>query len=394
MFAFKRLNIPRTYNFSFGHNYVNYMQKVNLSQFSRKKFDLFNRKQEFDLLTTKFSSNTPEIHVILGPSDSGKTTLVRQVVQNGNFNPLFIDLRNSSGILLLRDIRSEFQNFFESIFIKPKTKLETVNKLDYKLLKKISSSLPNLSYWKNHNIPPPILVIDEANKLFEEYKTLFKAFLSWLKLIIQNNQFHVVLTSSEPFFLDWMEYSLHTMRLTPHVVGDLSIEEAKQFVNHELENNDCMEFKHDFDYVRSFTGTRMSFITNFVYDYSIRGNGLDYIYNPEYIRMRWGLDPKYCESRAKYNNFPIYWEKSHFITAMKALVEAEDQGFILEDDLIKEIGYKAVRSLVDYRYLYRRPNFGLNSDLTNPPAESKVMLTPMNQPSLNAAKDLLKENNY
>ncbi|CAB5353959.1 unnamed protein product [Rhizophagus irregularis] len=381
MFAFKRLNIPRTYNFSFGHNYVNYMQKVNLSQFSRKKFDLFNRKQEFDLLTTKFSSNTPEIHVILGPTDSGKTTLVRQVVQNGNFNPLFIDLRNSSGIFLLRDIRSEFQNFFESIVIKPKPKLETVNKLDYKLLKKISSSLPNLSYWKNHNIPPPILVIDETNKLFDfldlskENKPLFKAFLSWLKLIIQNNQFHVVLTSSEPFFLDWMEYSLHTMHLTPHVVGDLSIEEAKQFVNHELENNDCMEFKHDFDYVRSFTG-------------------LDYIYNPEYIRMSWGLNPKYCKSRAKYNNFPIYWEKSHFITAMKALVEAEDQGFILEDDLIKEIGYKAVRSLVDYRYLYRRPNFGLNSDLTNPPAESKVMLTPMNQPSLNAAKDLLKENNY
>ncbi|CAG8591163.1 12928_t:CDS:2 [Rhizophagus irregularis] len=390
MFAFKRLNIPRTYNFSFGHNYVNYMQKVNLSQFSRKKFDLFNRKQEFDLLTTKFSSNTPEIHVILGPSDSGKTTLVRQVVQNGNFNPLFIDLRNSSGILLLRDIRSEFQNFFESIFIKPKTKLETVNKLDYKLLKKISSSLPNLSYWKNHNIPPPILVIDEANKLFEEYKTLFKAFLSWLKLIIQNNQFHVVLTSSEPFFLDWMEYSLHTMRLTPHVVGDLSIEEAKQFVNHELENNVFVVMVR----IKFFSAMKYGFNNQDIKTSDMLFTGLDYIYNPEYIRMRWGLDPKYCESRAKYNNFPIYWEKSHFITAMKALVEAEDQGFILEDDLIKEIGYKAVRSLVDYRYLYRRPNFGLNSDLTNPPAESKVMLTPMNQPSLNAAKDLLKENNY
>ncbi|PKK73168.1 hypothetical protein RhiirC2_847843 [Rhizophagus irregularis] len=172
MFAFKRLNIPRTYNFSFGHNYVNYMQK---------------------------------------------------------------DLVVIPGKLPWR----EFQNFFESIFIKPKLKLETVNKLDYELLEKISNSLPNLGYWKNHNIPPPILVIDETNKLFDfldlskENKPLFKAFLSWLKLIIQNNQFHVVLTSSEPFFLDWMEYSLHTMCLTPHVIGDLSIEEAKQFfVNH------------------------------------------------------------------------------------------------------------------------------------------------------------------
>ncbi|CAB4491025.1 unnamed protein product [Rhizophagus irregularis] len=118
---------------------------------------------------------------------------------------------------------------------------------------------------------------------------------------------------------------------------------------------------------------------------------VDWFYDQEFIiRMRQGLNP---ESHAKYDNIPVYWEKSHFITAMKALVEAEDQGFILEDDLIKEIGYKAVRSLVDYRYLYRRPNFGLNSDLTNPPAESKVMLTPMSQLTLNAAKKLLKKNN-
>lgn len=118
---------------------------------------------------------------------------------------------------------------------------------------------------------------------------------------------------------------------------------------------------------------------------------VDWFYDQEFIiRMRQDLNP---ESHAKYDNIPVYWEKSHFITAMKALVEAEDQGFILEDDLIKEIGYKAVRSLVDYRYLYRRPNFGLNSDLTNPPAESKVMLTPMSQLTLNAAKKLLKKNN-
>jgi hypothetical protein len=32
------------------------------------------------------------------------------------------------------------------------------------------------------------------------------------------------------------------MRLTPHVVGDLSIEEAKQFVNHKLEDNGIFFF--------------------------------------------------------------------------------------------------------------------------------------------------------
>ncbi|CAG8745872.1 21519_t:CDS:2, partial [Rhizophagus irregularis] len=131
----------------------------------------------------------------------------------------------------------------------------------------------------------------------------------------------------------------------------------------------CPVLKPYFDDVRrSFTSTRMSLISKYVRDHST-GRFVDWFYDQEFIiRMRQDLNP---ESHAKYDNIPVYWEKSHFITAMKALVEAEDQGFILEDDLIKEIGYKAVRSLVDYRYLYRRPNFGLNSDLTNPPAESK-----------------------
>uniref|UniRef100_U9UMS2 Uncharacterized protein n=1 Tax=Rhizophagus irregularis (strain DAOM 181602 / DAOM 197198 / MUCL 43194) TaxID=747089 RepID=U9UMS2_RHIID len=154
------------------------------------------------------------------------------------------------------------------------------------------------------------------------------------------------------------------MRLTPHVVGDLN----KIFGTMNTKIN-CPVLKPYFDDVRrSFTSTRMSLISKYVRDHST-GRFVDWFYDQEFIiRMRQDLNP---ESHAKYDNIPVYWEKSHFITAMKALVEAEDQGFILEDDLIKEIGYKAVRSLVDYRYLYRRPNFGLNSDLTNPPAESK-----------------------
>lgn len=182
MFTFKRLNIPRISNFSFGHNHGNYMQNLNLYQSTKKFYTLFDRTQEFDLLTSKFSSNIPKLHVILGPTDSGKTTLVRQVVQDGNFNPLFVNLRSMSALNLINGISKEFQNFFKKVIIRPE--LDTArDHLDYEFLEKISNSFPSLSYWKSHNIPPPILVMDEANLLFnlnklDKYKILFKTFLS------------------------------------------------------------------------------------------------------------------------------------------------------------------------------------------------------------------------
>ncbi|RIA86303.1 hypothetical protein C1645_829450 [Glomus cerebriforme] len=104
------------------------------------------------------------------------------------------------------------------------------------LFDKITRSLPNWNFWYGYNIPPPILVIDEANLLSQlgnssnEGAILLKSFLNWLVVNTkQQKRFHAVLTSSDSFFLNWVINNLHIPHATPYVVGDLSREEAEEY---------------------------------------------------------------------------------------------------------------------------------------------------------------------
>ncbi|PKK79206.1 hypothetical protein RhiirC2_727987 [Rhizophagus irregularis] len=76
---------------------------------------------------------------------------------------------------------------------------------------------------------------------------------------------------------------------------------------------------------------------------------------------------------------------------MKALVKAENQGYILEDDLINVVGVdkKKINSLVDYNFLYRRLSSNFAYDIINP--QNRIILTAMNQPSLRAMEQVLSE---
>ncbi|RIA93733.1 hypothetical protein C1645_819028 [Glomus cerebriforme] len=404
MFVFKRLNISHTSR-SFNHIHGNCMrnltfsnQKSNLSQLTNYSDHYFNRKRELDTLTNKFSNDISNIHVILGPTDSGKTALVRQVVTEGNFNPIFFNGRSGcffSPELVYSSLLDKVNTFFKNIpkrdfqFLLPRTHSYTSNYL----LQNISNALPNLNYWKNYNLPPPILVIDEANAmetfLFSASKEGIK-FLEWIKLnSIQKNKFHVVLTSSEPFFLKWANDFFGATNLTPYVVGDLSKEEAEEFFEEYVlpshEKNIRKELEGKFDQIYKYTGTRMSFIRNWVKDYSIDKNYDSSIYLQVKHHMNYGLYP--CKTR--FRSAPR-WKQSHFIETMKALVEAENQGFILEKDLIKKIGSEAVHSLIEYRHLYPRQNFNETYDIINPPKMPEMMLTPV-YPLFHAMKSLLKE---
>ena len=74
---------------------------------------------------------------------------------------------------------------------------------------------------------------------------------------------------------------------------------------------------------------------------------------------------------------------------MEAIVKAKNQGYILEDDLIKEIGYKQVNSLIYYDFLHRRPTNRFANDISYLP--DKIILTAMNQPSVRAMEQILFE---
>ncbi|CAG8486066.1 15229_t:CDS:2, partial [Gigaspora rosea] len=110
------------------------------------------------------------------------------------------------------------------------------------------------------------------------------------------------------------------------------------------------------------------------------------IYESEYINLKRGLYPKKLRYPDKPN--PPLWEDYDLIKTMEAIVKAENQGYILEDDLIKEIGSEQVDSLVDYNFLHRRPTKRYANDID--PTKG-IILTAMNQPSVRAMECLLSE---
>ncbi|CAB5391832.1 unnamed protein product [Rhizophagus irregularis] len=385
----------------------------------------FNRKRELTEFEKAFSGD-PELHVVLGPPSSGKTSLIREVTTRGNFKPLFLDCRlgefdsptdlyNSISMQfktffenrrkLLREILSEMEinakipYFFELNFkLFDKKEREITSSSVRAMLNKIARALPNQNLWKGYNVPPPIFVIDEANSLNRlghgsaEGEVLLKTFLDWLVLNTkQANRFHVVLTSSDSFFIDWIVNRLHIPHVTQYVVGDLSKEEAEEyFEKHVLPRYGCKELEGKFDHVSKITGTRMLIIDRYVKEYKNSEGKLTAsnfsVYNSEYSRLKDGLHPR----GFKYSDLPL-WTGSELIETMKALVKAENQGYILEDDLINVVGVdkKKINSLVDYNFLYRRLSSNFAYDIINP--QNRIILTAMNQPSLRAMEQVLSE---
>ncbi|CAG8810048.1 22865_t:CDS:1, partial [Dentiscutata erythropus] len=182
-------------------------------QITREKV-FFNWKRELDKFKNTFSFD-PELHVVLGPPSTGKTTLIREVMSNSNFNPLFINCREGQFDTSKRIydlISSQFEPFFKKYTDLFKRLLEqrevsyTMDDIQLKvklfgrdpfserkitsndvskLLDNIGNALPNWTCWSGYDIPPPILVIDEANMFnqlgsSEEGKVLLKSILSWI----------------------------------------------------------------------------------------------------------------------------------------------------------------------------------------------------------------------
>ncbi|KAF0455060.1 hypothetical protein F8M41_001506 [Gigaspora margarita] len=259
--------------------------------------NFFNRKRELVQFTNAFSSPMPMLHVVLGPPSTGKTALVHEITRKkikgkDQFSPLFINCRKGqfdTPDRVYDSIYSQFSPFFDKHkdFLKRIVGGQfSIGDVGYRLgergattsndvtrlLDNISTHLPNWSIWNGNNIPPPILVIDEANmfsQLAENDKNLLKSILNWLVVNTkEEKRFHTVLTSSDSFFFNWIVKLLHIPHATPYVVGDLSKEEAKKYFEmHILPQYECKELEGKFDQVCKITGTRMMIIEMYVNEY-------------------------------------------------------------------------------------------------------------------------------
>ena len=193
----------------------------------------FNRTREVEQITKTLSRHKPQLTVMLGPPSSGKTALMRHIVeQKGNTGPLFHPIRIN---LRAVDIAAQ-DSLYSSI-------LDQVSGPQWNLFKKVKSlkmdAPGDLSVTANfrdqnqkpsnlidlldlvkskfrpwsalHGERPVVLVVDEAN----EFKNLtnkadLKTFLRFaVEVSKQESKCHVVFTSSDSFFESWLERGMY-----------------------------------------------------------------------------------------------------------------------------------------------------------------------------------------
>lgn len=201
----------------------NILNNSYFAHYNTKVDFFFNRKQELIKFRNVFNDE-PQLHIVLGPPSTGKTTLIRQIVtKNKNFFPLFIDGRAGqfdTPANVYNSIKSEFKSFitahrdFLERILGSKFKMsyshleagfnfsdtEEISSINVRsLLNDIKNCLSQWTIWNSYNIPSPILIIDEANmfdQLGNSDPTLLKSFLNWMVLNTkQENHFNIVLTS-------------------------------------------------------------------------------------------------------------------------------------------------------------------------------------------------------
>lgn len=224
--------------------------------------DFFNRKQELDSLYSILKSD-PRLSVITGPVNSGKSLLLRKVLQGvkerDNTPVLHINLReisfdsvDSLVNTLDRKLESWMEQFSKAAkhyainlqgygisfeWKRTEQSLRPIMKLN-ELFNKISTKLPPRTFWGRHQTP--IFIIDEANELQaltadKDGHTALINLFKWLILQTKElHRFHTLLVSSDSFFHLWVASYIGASRYSSYVLGDLTKEEAELFWNQRL----------------------------------------------------------------------------------------------------------------------------------------------------------------
>jgi AAA+ ATPase superfamily predicted ATPase len=192
----------------------------------------FNRTKEIKQITTTLSFQKPQLTVMLGPPSSGKTALMRHVIEQKDntkqplFHPIRIDLRSvdisaqdSLYSSILKQVSGPNWNLFKKL---KSVKMEAPGDLavtaDF-IVQKPSNLIDLLDVLKSkfrpfsmkHGLRPVVLVVDEAN----EFKNLknkddLRTFLRFaVEVSKQESKCHVVFTSSDSFFESWLEKGIY-----------------------------------------------------------------------------------------------------------------------------------------------------------------------------------------
>ncbi|KAJ3280064.1 hypothetical protein HK104_000957 [Borealophlyctis nickersoniae] len=366
-----------------------------------------NRCKEVAELTSHFQDDPAGITVLLGPPSSGKTALVQHVLTQTDasgsplFNPLTVDLHS---------VDTSSKPNFVAAFVKQTQrgpdfwKGFTPSKISFKdwaieFRRQESASVSSAIFasiaekcqknWRQ-GCPPPVLVIEEAHEFRRLEKVDSGTLDAFLKFAVrvskQDRTLHIIFTSSDSFFANWLTERISPMNFEVDVIGDLPKHEAEAFFTQLLEISPTMtpaqrqQFHAiPFDQVFHMTGGRMFLIKRYMSQHCRRGpiqSASDF--KPVQL-ARTDLRHFFLTDSTEYT-------KKQVLEIVQALLASP--GYLDYHECIDRFGWAVIRAMVEDKLLYYRPMSTFARDLTPVPEDD--VLTAPSVPALRAMETLVK----
>jgi hypothetical protein len=378
--------------------------------------EFFNREREISALKGIFNG-APKLSVISGPVNSGKTALIRKVLEDistGDRRPiLHIDLRSASfdtvggfqrslelgmtdwleacrKVAARMSLNLEAGDVKVDVSLKQDKDVTPIEKLDL-LYNRLDRALPSWKIWTGRSVP--ILFVDEANEMAQLLKDKggHEALLSLFKWIVMNTKqdrrFHVVLGTSDSFFHLWIAKYIGTSRFTSYVVGDLSKEEAKRFWNERVITSQVSskEFSAPlFDDAYQVCGGNMFSLQNYFQQLILSQGTL----RPEGFSLARAEGSKIIKAFYSEENREL-WQQDQLTQMMSKLTSAEG-GFLVYKDLCAELGQSVIDAFIAQNLLHLRPTRDYAYDIPNAPYDKEIV-TAETPAALYAMRRFLKD---
>ena len=378
-----------------------------------EKSKLFNREREVDFLLNLLRNKTPQLSLITGPTNSGKSMLMRHVMEvlsQDSREPTILPLNmrelpftNVETFIMAfkRKLCKWYQRILtrfsiQSDYFRAEWEKSPPDLAD--LLEAMAKELPEWTWLHGFNIPVPILYIDEANLLRDLVindpggQKVLKSIFMWLvSMTKEQEKFHVILCSSDSFMHNWLANFVGNDRFNTYSIGHLGQVEARQFWDERIVTS-AYKSNLQFEDVYEIAGGNM-FLMKRLY--------LDYVFGGIYPRDTFFLQQakshlvKALSPHNPYIMDPLkakpIWEEEQVVTIMRKLTSTED-GYLYYAEMRKEVGQVGLDSMIEYNIIHLRPYFALSCSDINPlPDRPEAIITAESQVGLLAMKQVLTD---
>lgn len=385
--------------------------------------DMFNRTKEINRLSQVLLS-TPQLSIVTGPVNSGKTMLLEKVLEdlpNKSLKPTpvySINLRKgtfhsvrslvaslSQGMnSWVNSIRTIMGNTAVSVTtpavkfrLEPSGHTDDGYPIDHlsDLLEDVANAIPPSTLLRGSQ--QPVLFIDEANRLRtilrdKDGQAALESLFEWLIMHTKEKRhFHVVLASSDSFFNLWVERFIGPSRYSTYVLGHLDPTEAKRYWQGLLSDNEKLlqnMATPKFDDVFSVCGGSMFLMNVFMKEWcEEKGSGMigsDVKKFSMVLQEQRRLMSALSQARNFEEIDPPKWTRANLIGIMEMV--CHNKGIVDYETLCSKFGKETINSVIEYNVMHLRPTCTLSFDVE---AHEEPIVTPESPASKAAMERIL-----